>query len=157
MNKTVYLRDDEVPLWERARELSGDKLSPVIVSALKRFVAEREAAPRGYERILLEFNDAHEHNLPKRKAFFGRWIISPQKPLMLVDEGGTERDVHTVAETAKGAVVVTKYTEDNEGGRSGTKLWIYGSFMDAAANTEINYPVRKALEQRGVPVEELDI
>ncbi len=156
MNKTVYLRDDEVSIWEKARELSGDKLSPVIVSALRRFVAEKEALPRGYERILLEFDDAHDHNLPKKKAFFGRWIITPEKPLRLRDEDGHEEDVYSVAETAKGAVVVAKYTEDYDR-RTGTKVWVYPSFTDAAANVEINYPVRKAFEQRGVPVEELDI
>jgi hypothetical protein len=156
MNKTVYLREEEVPVWERARELSGDKLSPVIVAALRSFIAQKEAEPKGYERILVAFNDANDHNLPKKKAFFGRWIIPPERPLHLDDEDGRERDTYSVAETAKGGIVVTMFTEDTNG-RSGTKFWTYTSFTDAAANREINYPVRHAVALRGVPVEELDI
>jgi len=80
MNKTIYLRDEEGPVWERARELAGDKLSPVIVTALKHFVAAKEAESKDFERIQLDFDDSDDHNLPKRKAFYGRWVFPPSKP-----------------------------------------------------------------------------
>ena len=156
MNKTVYLRDEEVPVWERARELSGDKLSPVIISALKAFVAAKEAEGTGWQRILLEFNDANDNMLPKRKAFFGRWIISPEKRLVALYEDGDHSDIYVVAETAKGNVVVLTHSEDAEG-MSGKKFLVYASFQKAAADNEVNYAIRKAMELRGVPVEELDI
>jgi hypothetical protein len=156
MNKTIYLREEEVPIWERAREMSGDKLSPVIVTALKRYIADMEGKNRGYERIVVDFNDALNHHLPKSKAFFGRWIIGPAEPYRLSDEDGNEYDIYTVAETAKGNVVVTKYTESREG-RTGVTFLVYGSFQEAAANPNINVAVREAVERRGVATEELDI
>jgi|HubBroStandDraft_1064217.scaffolds.fasta_scaffold61762_4 hypothetical protein len=155
MNKTVYLRDDEVPLWEKARELSGDKLSPVIVAALKRFVAEREAEAKGYERIEVSFNDSQDHWMPKIKAFYGRWIIDREKPLKLHDEDGHEFDLFSVAETAKGNVVV--YTENHDREGMSAKFFVYPSFTEAAAVSRLNYAIREAIEKRGVPVEELDI
>jgi hypothetical protein len=156
MNKTLYLRDDEAPIWDRARELSGDKLSPVVVNALKRFVAEKEAQAKGYERIVVEYNDALDHRLPKVKAFYGRWIINREKPYELRDEDGREGDFYSVAETAKGNLVVYKHTESEEASW-GHKLLIYGSFQEAAADREVNPAIREAVKRRGVPVEELDI
>ena len=154
MNKTIYIRDEDVGIWDRARELSGDKLSPVIVAALKRFVAEREAQPRGYERIVVEFNDSLDNYLPKAKAFLGRWIISREDPL--IEQDGSERTAYAVAETAKGAVVVFRLDEDAYGGEF-AKLLTYPSMESAARDSRANYGVREAVKRRGVPVEELDI
>jgi hypothetical protein len=163
MNKTVYLRDDEeVSVWERARELSGDKLSPVILAALKVFITAKEAENSGYKRILVEFNDARDHMLPKKNAFYGKWIISPNAPHYedYELEHRDQRDFYLVAETAKGSVVVIKHSEgDDEDGHwvSGKKFLVFASFHDAAANDEVNSAVLKAVELRGVPVQELDI
>jgi hypothetical protein len=161
MNKTVYLRDDEeVSVWERARELSGDKLSPVILSALRLFVAAKEAESTGYERIVMEFNDADDHMLPKKKAFYGKWIFGPNDRYEYVNEDRDQQDIYFVAETAKGSVVVIKYSEGVENGDhwiSGKKFLVYASFHDAAADKEVNSAIRSAVEVRGVPVQELDI
>src|SRR5665213_110800 len=51
VNKTIYVRDEDVPTWEKAKGLAGDKLSPIIASALKRYVAEEEWKQKGFERI----------------------------------------------------------------------------------------------------------
>ncbi len=156
MNKTIYLRDEEGPIWERARELAGDRLSPVIVSALKRFIAEEEAKPKSFERIQVSFNDANAHGIPKAKAFYGRWIFPPSKPIQMSDEEGTEADFYAVAVTAKGAAVVYRWSEDREH-RWGQKFLVYSSLEAAAADDDVNYAARKAIEAIGVPVEELDI
>jgi hypothetical protein len=157
MNKTVYLRDEEVPLWERARELSGDKLSPVIVAALKRFVAEREAEAKGYQRIEVSFNDSDDHDLPKIKAFYGRWIFDREKPLKEWHRGTGKYDLYSVAEAAKGSIVVYKENHGAGGNVTGMEFLVYPSFEKAAADGSVNSAIRKAIEKRGVPVEELDI
>ena len=153
MNKTVYLRDEEVPIWEKARELSGDKLSPVIVAALKRFVTEKEAAAKGYERIKISFRDSTDHFIPKTKAFFGKWIIGPEEPLR--DDDWSTDLVCAVAETAKGNVVVYRRVEALNGLQE--EFRVYRSFEEAAKNPDVGYAARAALEKRGTPVEELDI
>ena len=49
MNKTIYVRDEDVATWEKAKDLAGDKLSPIIAAALRRFVAQQEAAAQGFD------------------------------------------------------------------------------------------------------------
>jgi hypothetical protein len=156
MNKTVYLRDDEVRTWEKARELSGDKLSPIIVTALKRFISEKEALGKGFERIEVAFHDADHNNLPAIKAFYGRWIIDRSEPLPRKLRNRAELDKFAVAETAKGNVVVYMHKEKDQK-TWGHKLRIYPGFEEAAEDEDVNYAIRKAMERRGVPIEELDI
>lgn len=81
MNKTVYLPDDEIETWEKARKLANDRLSPVILQALKEFIMTKEteaAEAAGFERIEIAFDDADDNHLPKRKAFRGKWLIPPR-------------------------------------------------------------------------------
>jgi hypothetical protein len=80
MNKTLYLKDEEVTVWDRARELADDKLSPVIVAALRKFVAEQEAQIKLMERIVIRYNDKATDDRPTAKAFYGRWLIRPEDP-----------------------------------------------------------------------------
>jgi hypothetical protein len=155
MNKTLYIRDEDAPLWDRARELSNDKLSPVIVAALKQFVADKEAKAKGFDRIQVSFNDWDAHGIPKKKAFHGRWIFPPDKPVRQWDDEGTNY-YFAIAITAKGAAVVYCWEQRDES-LAGHRFLVYRSLEEAAANNVLNYAVTKAIEEIGVPVEELDI
>jgi hypothetical protein len=163
MNKTVYLPDDEVEVWEKARRLANDRLSPVILRALKEFIMTKEAEAAeaaGFERIEVAFDDATDNGLPKRKAFYGRWIIPPETPLTLWDDGGAEGDHYCVAVTAKNNVVILSWTEGvdrGEGYVSHKRFSVYPSFAKAAADQLVNPAAREAIRKLGVPVEELDI
>ncbi len=162
MNKTVYLRDDEVPIWEKARELSGDKLSPIIVNALRRFVAEEEGRPRKHERIEFHYNDTAKHGLPSAKAFLGKWLVPPEERWEDAFEamGKTEDDPHiyyAVAITAKDNVVVCSFTAWDGQALVGRTLDVYPSFEEALARDAPYGPVADAMQRRGIPIEELDI
>lgn len=50
-NKTIYVSDDDLPLFERAQELAGSNLSSAIVRALRRFIELEEARQRGLDEI----------------------------------------------------------------------------------------------------------
>ena len=52
----------------------------MIVEALKRFIVQKKAEEQGYERIELRFEDSEADDLPRDKAFIGRWIFSPAFP-----------------------------------------------------------------------------
>ena len=52
-NKTIYVREEDLPVFEEAEKLGGDSLSAVIAEAVKRFVAVKRAEGQGME----------EHNL----------------------------------------------------------------------------------------------
>jgi len=162
MNKTIYIRDEDIPIWDRAKELAGDKLSPVIMEGLKRFVAEREAAAKGFERIEIKYEDALDHRVPKIKAFYGRWIIPPSKPLVLTSELGDKQWKQSVAQTGKGNWVVYSETHhcdplDGQPLGEACKFLVFESASEGAADDEVGYAVRLAIEQRGIQVEELDI
>lgn len=159
MNKTIYLREEEGPIWERARELAGDRLSPIIVTALKRFIAEKEAKEheaKGFDRIQVSYNDSDAHGILKVKAFHGKWVFPPSKPYDEYDDNRDTLHRFAVAITAKGAAVVHCWREDSES-RWEDKFFIYPSLVAAAADSHVNWAVRSAIQEIGVPVEELDI
>lgn len=159
MNKTLYIRDEDTPIWDRARELAGDKLSPIIVTGLKRFIAEKEAEEaesKGFGRIEVSYNDASDHGIPKRKAFTGKWIYTPDKPLQLTSEEGYVSHHYAVGQTAKGNFVFLSWDEDPEG-RGNYYFRVFPSLEAAAADDNLNPAARQAIKKLGVAVEELDI
>jgi hypothetical protein len=52
--KNIYVRDEDVSLFERAEELGGESLSAVIAEALRRYVEVEEAKLSGYEEYTVE-------------------------------------------------------------------------------------------------------
>lgn len=74
-NKTIYVSEDDLPLFERAQELSGTNLSSAIVRALRRFIELEEARQRGLDEITVLVGTAGIH---KQKRFMGtrlaRWL-----------------------------------------------------------------------------------
>jgi len=53
-NKTIYVRDEDIKVFEQAEELGGDSLSAVIAEALRRFVAVKQAEAQGMAEHTLE-------------------------------------------------------------------------------------------------------
>ena len=76
-NKTIYVSDDDLPLFERAQELSGANLSSAIVRALRRFIEIEEANQRGLDEITVIVGGSGTH---QRKRLAGqrlvRWLQS---------------------------------------------------------------------------------
>lgn len=52
-NKTIYVKDEDVQLFEEAEKLGGDSLSSVIAEALRRFVATKKAEQQGMKECNL--------------------------------------------------------------------------------------------------------
>lgn len=165
MNKTLYVKDEDGPIWDKARELTGDRLSQFIMEKLRAFVTERQGQNYGYERIVLRF---YEDNLPRAKAFMGRWIIPPGQPLICVIEGD---DYHAephyiVAETPKGNFAVLEYHElpepNDEGNATIDGYYRFSKFSVVQGVEEMSTRVSsvvasKVMKLMGVEVQELDI
>ncbi len=66
-NKTVYVSDDDLPLFQRAQELVGGNLSGAIVTALRRFIELEEGRQAGFEEIVLRVG----HNGVRQVRFSG--------------------------------------------------------------------------------------
>jgi hypothetical protein len=50
-NKTIYVSDADLPVFQRAQELVGGNLSAAISKALRRLVEVEEGRLEGYEEI----------------------------------------------------------------------------------------------------------
>ncbi|MFD1052468.1 hypothetical protein ACFQ1S_46215, partial [Kibdelosporangium lantanae] len=52
-NKTIYVSDEDMPVFRRAQELAGSNLSAAITAALRRYVEIEEGRLAGYDEIVL--------------------------------------------------------------------------------------------------------
>jgi EXLDI family protein len=50
-NKTIYVADGDLPLFQRAQELTGDSLSATITEALRRLVDVEEGKAQGFAEV----------------------------------------------------------------------------------------------------------
>ena len=76
-NKTIYVSDDDLPLFERAQELSGSNQSSAIVRALRRFIELEEAKQSGLDEITVLVNGEGAH---RRKRFMGQRLVRWLQP-----------------------------------------------------------------------------
>ncbi|MET0494839.1 MAG: EXLDI protein [Actinoplanes sp.] len=52
-NKTIYVSDDDLPLYQQAQELAGGTLSAAISTALRRYVEAEAGRRQGYDQIVV--------------------------------------------------------------------------------------------------------
>ena len=136
-NKTLYVKADDLPVWEEAEELAGRQSMSALVTDLLREWVDQEK--RGSHRIVLDVQEAFGMTRQK-KAFQGR-IVTTISP----GPSGTD---WTVYETSKGALVLF----------DGFTLAIYSGFDHMRRDLpqpEVLAQIRKALDRDYV--EELDI
>lgn len=165
VNKTIYVRDEDVSLWNRAKELAGDKLAPVIMDGLRSYVIGKERERQGFERIELHFRDSQTNNLPTAKAFFGRWIFPREKPLsepcsqvFEIIAGATDK--YAIAQTAKNRFAVLSWRERQQQLQQLRDNFSFRIFedLDDLKNSALSAQLKAAvMEKLGVQVEELDI
>lgn len=154
MNKTLYVKDDDGSIWDKARELTGDKLSQFIMEKLRAFVSEQEGKEWGFERIAVHYV---ENGILRAKAFIGRWLISPEQPWTVRDELDEREVSYAVAITAKDNIVVFKFVDAPEDGEFGWgKFSVHNSF-EQANNDRPWGLIAEAMRRMGIQVQELDI
>ena len=70
-NKTIYVADADLPVFERAQELTGDNLSATIVRALRRLVDIEEGRTEGFEEITVRVGTG----AGRRQRFVGVLLV----------------------------------------------------------------------------------
>ena len=72
-NKTIYVADNDLPLFERAQELSGTNLSATLVEALKQYIANFAPAEEkeGFETVTIKVSEGGSY---LTKQFSGRLV-----------------------------------------------------------------------------------
>lgn len=99
-NKTIYISDEDLIVFEKARELSNDNLSAVIIDELRHYIDMAEHKSKGYEEIVL---NVKKLGILHRKKFIGRklaWDSTTEGNFALL------KNIQTVYETAKGKFVL---------------------------------------------------
>lgn len=94
-NKTIYVSDDDLPLFERAQELAGANLSSSIVRALRRFIELEEAKQKGFDEFTVIVNTEGAH---RSKRFMGQRLVRWVQP----SAKGKGAEVLNVYRTARG-------------------------------------------------------
>ena len=105
-NRTIYIADADVPLFEKAQKLAGDNLSAAIAHALRTFVEREEARQSGYEDISVKVGQGHPY---LQQQFRGRLLAKRHLKM------GNEARILTmnVYQTAKGRFAVYTRNQPN--------------------------------------------
>lgn len=104
--KTIYVADKDLALYERAEELGGESLSSVIVKALRGYVAAKEAEAEGYQEHILEVGFWGTHEDTRQIKVIGRLLAErslKHGQAQSADDRGT--DIH-LYQTRAGKIVV---------------------------------------------------
>ncbi|WP_330184319.1 EXLDI protein [Nocardia sp. NBC_01503] len=72
-NKTIYVSDEDLKLFQRAQELVGGNLSGAIVTALRRFIELEEGRIEGYEEVVLKVGKEGTRQIRFSGALLSHW------------------------------------------------------------------------------------
>ncbi|MBP2471314.1 EXLDI family protein [Crossiella equi] len=72
-NKTIYVSADDLPLFQRAQELSGGNLSYAIVSALRHYVALQEDRLAGFDEVVVQVGTGVGRKVRFSGVLLGEW------------------------------------------------------------------------------------
>ena len=73
-NKTIYVSDGDLPLYQRAQELAGGNLSSAIAKALKRFVDAEESLLEGFDEITVRVGVGTGRKVRFTGVLVGDWM-----------------------------------------------------------------------------------
>lgn len=72
-NKTIYVSDGDLSLYERAQQLAGGNLSQAIAKALRRWVDAAEGAAEGYADVHVRVGLGNGRKVRFVAALVGEW------------------------------------------------------------------------------------
>ncbi len=75
-NKTIYVSNGDMSLYQRAQELAGDNLSAAISIALKRYVETEEGRRAGFDEIKVRVGPGKGRKVRFIAVLLGEWTNS---------------------------------------------------------------------------------
>lgn len=73
-NKTIYVSDGDLPLYDRAQKLAGDNLSAAISAALRRYVDVEEGRREGFDEITVRVGPGKGRKVRFSGVLIGEWV-----------------------------------------------------------------------------------
>jgi EXLDI family protein len=78
-NKTIYVSDGDLRLYQRAQELAGGNLSSAISNALRRYVDLEEGLREGFDDIVVRVGIGAGRKVRFTGLLVGEWLDTRQK------------------------------------------------------------------------------
>jgi EXLDI family protein len=73
-NKTIYVSDGDLPIYQRAQELAGDNLSAAIAAALRRYVDVEEGRREGFDEVIVRVGPGKGRKVRFTGTLLGEWV-----------------------------------------------------------------------------------
>jgi len=145
-NKTLYVKDSDLPIWEQAEKLALNGVSSLVTMLLKTYVDQHPIPDeQGMITITVECrhlrtSDGFQDSANAvKKSFVGRWLIPPEEQLTKTySSTETTRFVpcfYAVAQTKKGAIAVY---EGESGAYESSELNHYRTFEEFQEAQSLN-------------------
>ena len=78
-NKTIYVSDGDLPIFQRAQEIAGGNLSSAIAKALRRYVDTAEGLAAGFEDVVVRVGIGTGRKVRFTGVLVGEWVGNPEK------------------------------------------------------------------------------
>ncbi len=115
-NKTIYVADDDLPLYRRAQELVGGNLSAAITTALRRLIELEEGRQEGFDEVTVKVGPGVGRKVRFSGVLLGEW--GRAQPSGLVEE-------YRVYQSRKGKYVVhLKRSDEYKSTTGGWRSWV---------------------------------
>lgn len=75
-NKTIYVSNDDLPLFQRAQDLAGGNLSAAIAKALRTYVEMEDGRLEGYDEITVKVGHGAGRKVRFSGVLLGEWFES---------------------------------------------------------------------------------
>ena len=120
-NKTLYVRDEDGPVWDRAEyvaELNRQSVSQLVAAALRSYLPTVHTPEDAMEDIRVRVGERVEplHDVPssaasyrETEAFTGRWLVPPGEEATSRATQQTTGYCYGVALTRRGQIAVYRY------------------------------------------------
>jgi EXLDI family protein len=155
-NKTIYVSDGDLPIYQRAQELAGGNLSSAITTALRRYVDLEEGRLGGFKEITVRVGPKGDRKQRFNGVLLGEWGNSTNSRMEMFRVYGTR--------TGKFVLHVQRSPEwegrDAEGNPAGWRSWFgLGNYNWTFSSGESSLEVFESVEQlrEKVPPQLFDI
>jgi EXLDI family protein len=132
-NRTIYVADADLPIFEKAQKLVGDNLSAAIAQALHYFVEKEEAKRSGFEEITVKVGKGRPY---LTKQFRGRLLAKRSIRI----QNGTRILTLVLYQTAKGRFAMyskntanwSDWTQSSKWSRKSASNWNWDLDYDSS-------------------------
>jgi len=120
-NKTLYIRDEDTPVWHRAEQAAaaaGQSVSQLVTASLRQYLPSAGSDRDRLEDIRVKVGERvpplHNHpasptDYSRTEAFTGRWLVSPGEEARSRLTLQTTGYCYGVALTQRGQIAVWRY------------------------------------------------